>query len=360
MNPRLSANPAAWWSTRSSLRSFTARISICACFIASTASIAGAHTPAEAMTQAAQRFLASLNDQQRAQAQFEFTDQERLNWQFIPMERAGISLKVMKPNQQHLAVALLNSALSHAGTSKALTIMSLEQILHEMEDNSPRRDPQLYHVFIFGTPSNDSTWGWRVEGHHLSVSFTIVDGQQVVSTPSFLGANPAHVKSGPQKGLRALAAEEDLARALLNSLDDQQRSVAIISAEAPADIINGPGRVASALEPVGLPASQLNPEQRKHLMAVVREYVFNLRPELATADMAKIRKAGVRKITFAWAGSTEPGQGHYYRIQGPSFILEYDNTQNDANHIHCVWRDFENDFGEDLLQKHYAEDPHGE
>lgn len=318
-----------------------------------TLTTAQAHTPAEAMAQAAQSFMASLTPDQQEAAQFKFDDAERLNWQFIPMKRAGLSLKDMKPSQQHLAFALLNSALSHRGTSKALNIMALEQILAELENNPTRRDASLYHFFIFGEPSTEKTWGWRVEGHHLSVSITLVDGQKILGTPSFYGANPGKVLQGPHKGLRVLAAEEDLGRDLVKSLDDQQRKLAVIDDTAPADVINGPGRKASPLEPQGLAGSEMTAEQRKQLVQLVREYVFNLRPELARQDMQKIRKAGVRKIHFAWAGSLEPGEGHYYRVQGPTFILEYDNTQNNANHIHCVWRDFTNDFGEDLLKQHY-------
>ncbi len=319
-----------------------------------------AHTPAEAMAEAAGRFLASLDPPQREQAQFQFGDAERQNWNFVPMERAGLSLKEMQPHQQQYAFALLQSALSHQGMNKALNIMALEQILRDLENDNPGRDPSRYFFLIFGKPSAQSTWGWRVEGHHLSVSLTLVNGHQIVATPSFYGANPAHVKQGPHEGLRVLADEEDLARKLVQEFSDEQRKIAIIETTAPKDIINGPGRTASRLEPLGLAASQMTNAQRRMLMQLVRTYVFNLRPELAREDLRKIRESGVQNLNFAWAGSTEVGQGHYYRVQGPSFILEYDNTQNDANHIHCVWRDFENDFGEDLLQKHYAEDPHGE
>jgi hypothetical protein len=322
------------------------------------ATFAHAHTPPEAMAEAAQRLLASLDEQQRSDIQFDFAHQERLNWQFVPMDRAGLPLKRMKPHQQHLAMGLLSSATSHRGLSKSLNIMALEQILHEMESNSPRRDPSLYHFFIFGTPSTSETWGWRVEGHHLSISVTLVDGQKITTTPAFFGANPAHVKQGPHQGLRVLHAEEDLARKLLSSLSPEQRSSAIIAAEAPDDIISGPGREAMPLQPMGLPASQMTREQRQMLMTLIREYVFNFRGELAREDMRKIREAGIRKVHFAWAGGDQPGQGHYYRVQGPTFIMEYDNTQNDANHIHVVWRDFNNDFGADLLKQHYETVPH--
>ena len=319
---------------------------------------AAAHTPAEAMADAANHFLTSLDAEQRTHVEYEFDGSERKNWHFIPKERVGLSLKQMKPNQQQLGFALLNSALSHRGFTKAMGIMALEQILHEMENNAPKRDPSLYHFYIFGTPSTSETWGWRVEGHHLSVNVTIVGGQHIALTPSFWGANPANVKQGPHEGLRVLASEEDLARRLLKSFDNQQREVAVIQTEAPADVINGPGREATPLEPNGLFAKDMKGKQRKILMRIVREYVSNYRPELAKVDLKKIREAGEENISFAWAGGAEIGQPHYYRVQGPTFIMEYDSTQNDANHIHVVWRDFENDFGADLLKQHYEKTAH--
>ena len=312
-----------------------------------------AHKIGEAVTAAANTFLNSLSEEQRAKATFEFKDAERKNWQFIPMTRKGLPLKEMKPHQQQFAMALLQTTLSHKGFSKALNVMALEQILHEMENNSPRRDPSLYHFFIFGKPSTQKPWGLRVEGHHLSVSFTIIDGGTIVSTPSFFGANPAEVKQGPHQGLRVLAEEEDLGRQLARQLSPEQKKVAIIAKKAPDEVINGPGREASLLEPQGLAAKDMTEKQKKQLRRLIRAYVFKLRPPLATDDMAKIEKAGFDKVHFAWAGPLRKGKGHYYRVQGPSFILEYDSTQNDANHIHCVWRDFKNDFGADLLKRHY-------
>lgn len=314
---------------------------------------ANAHTPAEAMAEAANQFLASLDADQRKAAEYEFKGKERENWNFIPMDRPGLALKQMQPHQQHLAMALLHSALSHDGFSKAVNIMTLEQILHVMENNAAHRDPSLYHVYIFGTPSTSKSWGWRVEGHHLSINVTLVEGQKIVATPAFFGANPGHVKQGPREGLRVLRDEEDLARALLLSLDDEQKAKAVINVEAPSDVINGPGRKATPLEPKGLSARDMTEAQRRQLIKVVREYVHSFRREVARDDMKKIREAGVEKLTFAWAGGDQPGQPHYYRIEGPSFIFEYDNTQNDANHIHAVWRDFKNDFGADLLKQHY-------
>jgi hypothetical protein len=338
---------------------FTRSILVTLILTLAGAGLAQAQTPAEAMAEAAKRFLASLDEQQRAEAQFEFTDAERLNWQFVPMERKGLPLKRMQPHQQHLAVDLLHSALSQNGFSKAVNIMALEQILHEMEKGSgPRRDASMYHFYVFGTPSISQTWGWRVEGHHLSVSLTLVDGQKIAPTPAFFGANPANVKQGPHTGLRVLRAEEDLARQLLASLSPEQRATAVLDIAAPSEIISAPGREALMLQPAGLAASQMTNQQRRILVSLVREYVFNFRAGMAREDMRKIREAGIGDIYFAWAGGDQPGQGHYYRVQGPSFIMEYDNTQNDANHIHCVWRDFKNDFGADLLKEHYQTVPH--
>lgn len=317
-----------------------------------------AHEIGKHMSQAALSFLNSLDDEQRKAVSFKFDDSERKNWQFIPMERKGLPLTKMKPHQQHYAMSLLQSALSHKGFTTTLNVMCLEQILHEMENNSPRRNPALYHVFIFGEPSNDKTWGWRFEGHHLSLSFTLVDGKTIVSTPSFFGTNPAEVKEGPHKGLRVLDVEERFGRQLVRQLTPEQKKVAIFLDTAPADIINGPGRDADPLDPKGLAAKDMTERQKKLLMRLVRSYVNKLRFPLAKEDLAKIEKAGIDNIHFAWAGPLQRGKGHYYRIQGPTFMLEYDCTQNDANHIHCVWRDFTNDFGEDLLKKHYEASNH--
>jgi hypothetical protein len=317
------------------------------------------HAPAEAMAEAAQNFLAALTPEQRQKATFDLNDAERVNWHFVPRERKGLPFKEMTPAQRHLAHALLSTGLSHRGYVKATTIMSLEQILRDLEQGrGPTRDPELYFVTIFGQPGARSTWGWRVEGHHLSVNFTLANGH-AVSAPTFFGSNPAEVKTGPRQGLRVLAEEEDLARALVSSLSEAQRQQAIIQTDAPRDIITGADRKARRLEPLGIGYAALNPEQQQRLRALVEAYAQRHRLELAAQDLEQIQQAGWDQVHFAWAGSLERGQGHYYRVQGPTFLLEYDNTQNDANHIHSVWRDLANDFGEDLLRKHYQETPHG-
>ena len=309
---------------------------------------------ADKMAAAAEKFLGTLSDQEKAKATFDFSDKERLNWHFIPRERKGLPLKELRPDQAHLASALLGSGLSQRGYLKATTIMSLEQVLLELEKGSgPARDPQRYYVSIFGTPDARGTWGWRFEGHHLSVNFTIVDGRLIAGTPSFLASNPAEVREGSRKGLRVLAAEEDLGRALVKSLNAKQRAIAIITNVAPKDILTGADRSVKPLPHGGLAASQLKSEQRDLLRRLIEEYVRRHRADLADAELKKIDQAGFHRIQFAWAGGLERGEGHYYSVQGPTFLLEYDNTQNNANHVHSVWRDFENDFGVDLLRRHY-------
>ena len=311
-------------------------------------------TPVEEMTSAARNFLAALTPEQRAKATFAMNADERQNWHFIPKERLGLTLKEMTPPQRHLAYGLLNTALSSKGYVKATTIMSLEQILQDMEGPNRKfpRDPELYHFSIFGNPDAQGTWGWRVEGHHLSQNFTIVDGTFAAATPNFMGTNPGEVKKGPRAGIRVLGVEEDLARALVKSLDEAQRQEAVFSKQAPDDIVTSAARVAAITNTVGLPVARMNAGQQVIVEQILKEYCGRLRGEIATADLAKIDAAGRGAIRFGWAGGFERGERHYFRLQGPTFLLEYDNTQNDANHAHSVWRDFNNDFGRDVLKAH--------
>ena len=309
------------------------------------------------MAEAAGNFMAALTPEQKAKAGFELQSNERVNWHFVPQPRKGLPLGEMSPSQKHLAQVLLNSVLSHRGYFKALTIMSLEQILFDLENKAAHRNAELYYFSVFGAPGKD-VWGWRVEGHHLSLNFLACGDEVLATTPSVLGTNPAEVRAGPRAGLRVLAQEEELGWKLIKSLDAGQRAVAIITNSAPRDVITGDARKVSPLEPVGIPAAKLARTQRGLLEALIKEFIGRNRAEVADADWAKIEKSGWNKISFAWAGGLEPGQGHYYRVQGPTFLLEFDNTQNDANHVHAVWRDFANDFGEDVLRKHYEQVKH--
>ncbi len=310
---------------------------------------------AQRMIEAAGLFLDSLTPEQRAKVLFPVDSSERMNWDYRPHERTGLSLKETDSSQEKLAYALLASGLSYYGNIKALQIMSLEKILRELERPSSRfiRDPDLYYVTIFGTPSNELPWAWRIEGHHLSINFLIVHGKEIAVTPNFFGANPARVPHGPLSDLRILAMEEELARHLLLSLDDTQRTQAIINAKAPTDIITENEIRVKMDGPAGLAVSQMNENQEKILLKLLREYISRVPEDLAERRMNEIEKEGRRYIHFAWAGFKEPGKPHYYRLHGPSFFVEYDNTQNNANHIHTVWRDIKNDWGEDLLKRHY-------
>lgn len=315
------------------------------------------------MAGTARNLLAALNPEQRLRCVFPLEDEERFFWHYLPTDdipevykrhRRGITLKELSAHQKHLASALLSAGLSRQGYVKAVTIMSLEEVLRILEkDVKGRRDPEKYHFSFFGSPSEDGTWAYRIEGHHISLHFTVVRGQ-AVGNPTMLGSNPAEVRSGPLTGLRVLGAEEERGRSLLHSLDPAQRRIAIVGADAYPDILTGNSRTAALRgQPSGLPAERMTPAQRDLLRALMGEYADNLAGELAGQRRARIGEADLN-LHFAWAGTGERGGPHYYRVQAPGFLIEYDNTQNEANHAHSVWRDFEGDFGLDLLGQHYA------
>lgn len=313
---------------------------------------------ANEMAAAANHLLAALTPEQKTIAMFAMDSDHRLDWHYIPRERKGLTLKEMAPEQRHLTTALLAASLSSQGLIRASSIMSLEQILATIEGPNRKipRDPNLYHVSIFGEPGPEKTWGWRFEGHHLSLSFTIVDGTHISATPSFMGTNPDIVMDGPRKGLQVLADEENEGRALVKSLSADQRTKAVINVKAPSEIITGAKRKISPLEPMGINWKDLNSDQQSVLWKLMKTYVERSRGDISEVDLKKITDAGREKISFAWAGGFAHGEGHYYRIQGPTFLIEYDNTQDHANHIHSVYRDFTEDFGEDLLREHYDRD----
>jgi Protein of unknown function (DUF3500) len=321
-------------------------------------SLAPGHEPVADMIDAAQRFLGALDAPQKARAVFPLTATEREAWFFVPIARRGVPLAEMSGAQRDRALALVQSGLSQRGWASAEAIRSLETILKEMEGHptTSRRNPELYYVTIFGEPVAGASWGWRFEGHHLSFNFTIVEGKHVRFAPGFFGSNPAEVRAGPRQGERNLGAEDDLGRALVKSLDEAQRKIAVFATRAPNDIFTSNQARVDPLSPAGLPVAQMTPTQREALRTLLTHYANRNRAELADAALAEINAAGFDQVCFAWAGGFEPGQGHYYRIQGPTFVVEFDNTQNDANHIHSVWRDFKNDFGQDALAQHYAND----
>ena len=327
------------------------------------AGLAKGAEPAPAMAAAAEAFLDTLTPTQRAEAVFPFDSDERQNWHFIPKDdtRKGLTLKSMNEAQKKAALALLATGLSESAFKKAAVVRSLEGVLQRLEGPNRRfsRDPELYHFSVFGTPSTTKTWGWRYEGHHASLNYTVINGKTIAGAPQFFGSNPAEVRDGKLKGTRALAAEEDLGRALLGSLTAEQRAKAVISDTAPRDILTSADRVAAMQENKGIRLEELSREQRDKLRDLVRAYARIQPGDVAQKRMAAVRAAGIDDITFAWMGGLKRGQGHYYRVQGKTFLIEYDNTQNDANHVHSVWRDFKGDFGRDLLAMHYRLYPHG-
>lgn len=316
---------------------------------------------AAAMATAAGQFLGSLTPEQRAKAAFAFGSDDRLRWHFIPNEtfpRRGLMLKDMTEAQRRLAHDLLRTGLSARGYSKVTTIIQLEDVLKVVEAGGRfARNKEEYFVSIFGTPGAKGAWGWRVEGHHVSVRFTITDGSvagPVASAPMFLGSNPADVRDGPQKGTRVLGEEEDAARALVQALTPEQQKTAIISATAPNDILTMNKNDITPLAAEGILYSALQPAQQAMLVRLLEVYTATMEADVAAERMAVARRGGLEQLRFAWAGGTARGEKHYYRVQGPTFLIEFDNTQNDGNHVHSVWRDFTGDFGRDVLRDHLA------
>jgi hypothetical protein len=308
------------------------------------------------MVTAANRFLGALTPEQRTRTTFALDDTaERTRFNFIPTEsfpRKGLLLRDMSEPQRKLAHELLKSGLSDRGYFTYTQIMALEDILKVLEQPARfERDKEKYFFSVFGTPAERGAWGWRFEGHHISLHFTMLDGKPIAS-PTFAGTNPAEVREGPEKGKRVLGQQEDAGRALVMALDATQRAAATISATAPNEIVTTNQLDIKPLAPEGIKASAMTPAQREALMQVLDAFVGLMTPEIAADRMAKITAAGIGNVTFAWAGPVERGQKHYYRVQGPTFLLEFDNTQNDGNHVHSIWRDFKDDFGRDLLREH--------
>jgi hypothetical protein len=306
----------------------------------------------------ANRFISTLNEAQKTETVFAFDTEERYNFHFVPKERRGITFNDMSLTQQKLAFDLLKSCLGDDAFQKTNDIIQLESVLKELEKRKPEdkwRDPGNYHFTIFGTPSSKTIWGWRFEGHHISFNFSFNKKTLVAGTPGFLGSNPAIILSGPMAGKQVLKEEADRGFALLYSLSSTQIKKAIIDTVAFPDIQTLNKRNAMMGKPVGIRYSELSKEQQTLLLQLINTYVHRYKNELAEKMIADVRKGGLENIWFAWAGHTKPviGKGAYYRIQGPTIVIEYDNTQNNANHVHSVVRDLKHDFGGDLLLEHY-------
>jgi hypothetical protein len=315
------------------------------------------------MAKAASVFLQSLSETQKGKIQFGFNEEERYNWHYIPRSRKGLTLNEMNDQQTKAAFALLRTALSDTGFNKANSIMQLENVLREVESRSSNdtyRDPGNYSFSIFGNPATDVIWGWRLEGHHISFNFSSENNLLVSVTPGFFGSNPAIVLSGSEKGKYILKDEAELGFALLHSLNKEQMDKAIISNEAPGEILTAASRQAMINDPKGILYNELEGPQQKIFLQLLSIYIHRYTRLFAEGMMKELEVAGLNNLRFAWAGDQQPGIGHpnYYRIQGPTLIIEYDNTQNNANHIHTVIRDLKNDFGGDELLRHYTNDQH--
>ncbi|WP_395714874.1 DUF3500 domain-containing protein [Reyranella sp.] len=303
----------------------------------------------------ANRFLASLDDEQRKQVLIAFDSGNRLDWHYIPRSRSGLSLGEMKAAQAEAARALFATVLNQRGLEMLDGVRLLEGVLREQQGSF--RDPGRYYVSVFGTPGR-FPWGWRFEGHHLSLNVALPAAGQISATPFFLGAHPATVRDGRHKGFRLLGAAEDLARQVMASLDDAQRRSALIANRSFGEIVASPQREQDLGQPRGLELSAMGAAQRARVEALMDHFLGTLAPDLLAAQKRRVMEQGVERLRFAWAGSLVPGDAHYFRVHGPVTLIEHDNTQNGANHIHSVWRDLAADFGRDALADHYRQQPH--
>jgi hypothetical protein len=309
-----------------------------------------------AMRRAALDLLDALDDGQRAAVTGPLTAREWHAWTYLPGERPGLLLGELSAEQRELAFDLLHTAYSRRGVSDLLMVLRTEEIRRELSPADPTPVPHLdppYWLRVLGTPSA-APWAWRISGHHLVAQATLA-ADRVATTPQFFGAQPAEVDRGPHRGFQSLPREQDLARELLLVLEQDQRRAAVSALVAPDDILSRQDPAVTDFPTRGLPRSRMDRRQGDLLEALVRQYLDRNPPAVADQAWSAIQDAGWADVAFTWAGGTERGQGHYYAVTGPTFVLEYDNTQESGNHVHSVWRDRGRDFGGDLLARHYAD-----
>jgi hypothetical protein len=319
---------------------------------------------APSASSAALALQTSTPEADRKQLDQPFSDAARSDWHYIPRSRAGLAWRDMNAQQREATTQLLRSALSDAGVDKVHALMALEIALRELEASGSRRDPGNYSIALFGTPAaaspaagvREQPWGWRIEGHHLSLHFPLEGDRYLSTLPQFMGANPALVprdisKGGPKHGTRVLAQEEDLARPLMAALPARERAVALFDQRPYGDIVTRNAQKLSPLTPVGVAWPQLPAAEQALLLRLVRAFAEHLRPELVEQRLQRVRAGGLDALRFGWAGSLQRGEPFYFRIQGAAFLIELDNSG--GNHIHSVWRDFEGDWGRDVLAEHY-------
>lgn len=308
----------------------------------------------------AETFIKSLDTEQLEKAQLPFDHMSRQVWHFLPGQlwpRKGIMIKELNRDQKEHAFVLLKAHLSESGFKKIMSIIDLENVLAKMGGDKEFRDPEKYFIAIYGDPLKDKLWAWSFEGHHLSLNFTI-SNKKIRMTPRFLGASPATIPSGNRMGERTLSAEDDMGLELVNSMSSEQRIKAIFSTQSYYEIVTSNSTEVGPLSPVGIKMLELNKDQQNHLKELITEYLSTMPEAIAKKRMEQIENESFDQIRFGWAGATELGKGHYYRIQGMSFLIEFDNTVGNANHIHTIWRDFDGDFGKDIIKEHYLEDSH--
>ncbi|MFT3937083.1 MAG: DUF3500 domain-containing protein [Chitinophagaceae bacterium] len=309
----------------------------------------------------ANAFIATLNQEQKAKALYPFDTAERYRFMYVPLDdRKGISMNELNDAQRTAVMDLLKTSLSEETVKKVKDIMLLDNVLKELEHRKPEdhyRDPNKYFLTVFGTPSAKNIWGWRFEGHHVAFHFSANKKELVAGTPSFLGSNPAIVQDGPDKGKYVLKDETDAGFALLHALSETERKKAIIDSVAPGEIVTAANRKAMIANPAGIKYNELSPANQQLMWQLLSLYIHRYTKLFADNMLQQIKKAGLDNLWFTWAGYTEHmlGKPYYYRIQGPTIIIEYDNSQNNANHIHTVVRDLTNDFGGDILLEHYRE-----
>jgi Protein of unknown function (DUF3500) len=313
------------------------------------------------MVDKAGAFIKLLDSTQRIKVLYPFDTAERYRFMYIPLDdRKGISVNELNDAQRKALMDLLHTCLSEQTVKKVHDIMQLDIILKELEHRKPEdhfRDPGKYFVTIFGIPSDKTIWGWRFEGHHVAFHFSADKNQLVAGTPSFLGSNPGKVLEGNEKGKEVLKQETDDGFAMLHALSADELKKAIIDTAAPAEIITGANRVAMIDHPAGIKYSELSAANQQRFLQLINLYIHRYTKLFADDMLKEIQTAGLENLWFTWAGFTEhvPGKPYYYRIQGPTIIIEYDNTQNNANHVHTVIRDLKTDFGGDMLLEHYRQ-----
>ncbi len=316
---------------------------------------------AQKLVDKANAFIGTLNDVQKTKALYPFDTAERYRFMYVPLDdRKGISMNELSDVQKEAVFELLKTSLAAETVKKIKAIMLLDNVLKELEHRKPEdhfRDPGKYFLTIFGIPSAKTIWGWRFEGHHIAFHFSANRKELVAGTPSFLGSNPGIVLQGPQKNENVLKDETDKGFAMLHALSAEELKKAIIDTAAPNEIITAASRTAMIANPAGLRYSDMTPANQQMFLQLLTLYIHRYTKLFADNMLKEIQTAGLNNLWFTWAGSTEHvlGKPYYYRIQGPTIIIEYDNSQNNANHIHTVIRDLNNDFGGDLLLQHYKE-----